>query len=72
MARAYAFSLEGVIDIRTVSQTITGVKVNAIVLISQQTLFPTNSWPDELIDKAFELVTQGQGAVIPVVVTEQQ
>lgn len=70
--RAYAFSVDGHLDVRTVSETITGVKVNAIVLISQQTILVNNAWPDELIDAAFNIVTQNQGSIVPVTVNKQQ
>lgn len=61
---------DGSIDIRTVSPTELGALVNAIVLLSNRRIWPQDYWTRELIDSSFIHASNGNGAIIKVIIRQ--
>jgi hypothetical protein len=67
---AFAFcDLRGNVEINTVSDSIRGAQVNAIVRLTHGRAWVTNEATDEEIEEFFNQIKIGQGEIYPVTVT---
>jgi hypothetical protein len=67
-AFAFVYKSGGVINIKTVSDTIRAAMVNSIVVIGDQRLMPRNDWTDQYIEQIFNQFCTRYGSVQPVLV----
>jgi restriction endonuclease len=68
-AYAFVYKSGGVINIKTVSDTIRSAMVNAIVIVGDPRLMPRNDWTDQYIEQIFNQYCTRYGSVQPVSVS---